>query len=152
MIGSLIVLVISFVLFVYWFRYTCLLILSAKPAKDYSLQVAETNGMAFPDVRRQLGDEPAVAQMRTLQESLERDYRILNYLLRHAKDLEVNGVSIEQHMLAVDYQIMKLFYGASRRLGIPGSRRALREMADIVSYLAQVIGERTVVVAATASR
>lgn len=152
MIGSLIVLAISFVLFVYWFRYTCLLILSAKPARDYSQQVAEANGMAFPDVRRQLGNEPEIAQLHTLQASLERDYRILNYLLRHAKDLEVNGVPIEQHMLAVDYQVMKMVDAASRRLGLSGSRRALREMADIVSYLAQVIGERTAVAAATAPR
>lgn len=48
MIGSILVLTVSLILFLYWFRYTCLLILSAKPAKDYSGQVAQVNQLSFP--------------------------------------------------------------------------------------------------------
>lgn len=152
MIGSLIILTVSFVLFAYWFRYTCLLILSAKPAKDYSEQVAANNRMAFPAVRRQLQAELAGGQLHALQASLDHDYRVINYLLRHAKDLDAEGAPVEQLMLAADYQVMKLLYAVSRWMGLPGARRALVEMADILSYFAHAIGERTVAAPGAVSR
>jgi len=34
MIASILIIIFSAVLFIYWFRYTCLLILSTKTAKD----------------------------------------------------------------------------------------------------------------------
>ena len=50
------ILVFSSILFVYWFRYTCLLILNTKTAQDFARQVAATNQLSFPDVQRHIDD------------------------------------------------------------------------------------------------
>ncbi len=38
-------------LFAYWFRYTCLLIVSAKTSRDYAAEVATANQLGFLEVQ-----------------------------------------------------------------------------------------------------
>ena len=45
----------SVLLLAYWFRYMCLLILSAKTTQDYAGQVATANQLSFLEVQSQLG-------------------------------------------------------------------------------------------------
>ena len=47
MIFNIGVSVISLALLVYWFRYTCLLLLRTKPVRDYSKQVVAANQLAI---------------------------------------------------------------------------------------------------------
>jgi hypothetical protein len=54
MISSFLMLVVTLALFAVWFRYTCVLILKSKPAKDYSLEVASANELNFVRVQRSL--------------------------------------------------------------------------------------------------
>ena len=54
LIATVTITVSSVVLFAYWFRYTCLLILSAKTARDYASDVAYSNKLGFPEVQAQL--------------------------------------------------------------------------------------------------
>ena len=145
MIGSILVLTVSLVLFLYWFRYTCLLILSAKPAKDYAEQVAQVNQLGFPEVRNELRGAAATANLSRLEASLERDFRLLNCLIRQAAESPLGGLALEERILVADYRIMKMWYMLTRPIAACQARHALSEMSDIVAHFANVMGERQAV-------
>ena len=145
MIGSILVLTVSLVLFLYWFRYTCLLILSAKPAKDYAGQVAQVNQLSFPEVRNELRGAAATANLSRLEASLERDFRLLNCLIRQAAESPLGGLALEERILVADYRIMKVWYMLTRLIAASQARQALAEMSDIVAHFASVMGERQAV-------
>jgi hypothetical protein len=142
MISSIVIIAFSAVLLVYWFRYTCLLILRTKPAVDYTPDVVAANQLAFPAIRARLEGKTEAAHLTPLDEALVRDYRLLTYLLEHSAGLQVGGFTLEQRMLMLDFKAMRIWYAFARRLAVPQARRALREMADIVDHLANAMGER----------
>jgi hypothetical protein len=125
---------------VYWFRYTCVLILRTRNAHDYAQQVAEVNRLSFVRAHEQL----ALIQSRpdayeSLHKSLDRDYRVISYLLRHTA---TQGGSLDEHMLRVDYQIMRACYYLAKPFSRSSARQALLERASIISHLANAMGER----------
>ena len=129
----------SAVLFGYWFRYTCLLILNAKTACDYAGQVAAAHQLSFPTVRARLNQASAI-DLNTLHAAIERDYATLTRLLEGAESTEL---SIEMRMLDARYKMMNAWCRASRSLAPGSARRALDEMCSTVAYFANVLGERT---------
>lgn len=143
MLASLIIIGFSLLLFLYWFRYTCLLVLSTKTAKDYTRQVARANQLEFPDVETNLRGTVAFETLDDIQRSLDRDYRLITGLLQHACDFQLGGVTLEQRMLMIDYRVMKLWYWLSKKLArAVQSKQALEEMAGIVAHFANTLGER----------
>src|SRR5271163_4257057 len=93
----------SVLLFGYWFRYTCLLILSAKTTRDYAAAVAHANQLGFLQVQSQL--QESVPDLDILKASLDRDYEVLTYLLKHASNTAQGAESIEKRMLAINYRL-----------------------------------------------
>ena len=143
MFGSTLILVISVLLFVYWFRYTCLLILSTRTARDYSRAVVEANGLTFGEMRNELVGSPAGAVLLDrVQCALDRDYRLVTYLLEHATAFRPEGQDFEEWMLRLDYRIMNVLYRFVRRVSEPVARRALLEMTSVLDHLANAMGER----------
>jgi len=142
MIASILIIVFSAVLFVYWFRYTCLLILSTKTTKDYTSLVASANQLELLETQESLrmGVEPE--RLDGLRASLENDYRVLTSLLRHAAEFQIGGYNIEQRMLMVDFACMQLWYGVCRRFSQSQAHQTLDEMSSIVSHFANAMGER----------
>ncbi len=140
MLVNLAIIACSLVLLVYWFRYTCLLILNTKSATSANSE--------FPYPRR-LGVETAFntkANSHTvdqLSELLARDYRLLTYLLRHTAALEVGGLTLEHRLLMLDFRLMQFWYSVARLLFPEQARKALKEMSEIVAYFGNAIGERT---------
>lgn len=147
MFVSIIIIAFSLMLFLYWFRYTCLIILNTKTVKDYTAQIATANQLEFPAIQAQL--RLAGAELNSLQASLDRDYQLVTSLLKHAAQFQVGGVNIEQRMLMIDYKVMKMVYGASQRFSrVNYATQALQEMSDIVAHFANSMGESS----ASASR
>lgn len=143
MIASVAIIVMSVMLFVYWFRYMCLLILSAKTTRDYAGQVAEANELQFLLIQDQLQRQDISKEpLDPIGRALDRDYRFLTYLLRHASGLQFGSDALENRMLMIDYKIMKVFYLITRNLYPRQARRALEEMSDIVGHFANSMGER----------
>ena len=142
MISSLVILVLSLILFAYWFRYSCLLIHKTAPAKDYAGQVAEANQLNFREVQRQLQTEEAARHLDHLHELLQRDYKFLSYLLSGVSSLPFRSLNIEQKMLVVDYALVRVWYFIGRRFSLRQSRLALEEMSSILNHFAQTVGER----------
>ena len=127
----------SVVLFVYWFRYSCLLILQDRAS--HALPQTIGAGLTFPAVQRLLKDgERRLELLDQLQRDLANDYRIVCFLLRCSPDTGVDP--IERRMLMLDYWIMQAWYSAARRLAPPQARKALEEISNIVSYFAYSVG------------
>src|SRR5579862_5683376 len=118
----------SVLLFAYWFRYTCLLILSARTTRDYAASVASANQLGFLQVQSMLRD-PASADLAALKDTLDRDFKVLTYLLKHAANPSGPDDVIEKRMLAIDYRLMSTWFAASRRFSPDAARRALDEMS-----------------------
>lgn len=144
MISSIFILVFSAVLFVYWFRYTCVLMLRSKTPLDYSARVVEANQLSYPSVELRLSEEGWDRELGQLVLSLKRDYRLLSYLLKHAAGMEFGGSTLEQSMLRIDFRIMQWWCKASRFVSPALSKAALREMAQVLHNFANTMGERVV--------
>ena len=126
----------SLLLLGYWFRYTCLLILSAKTTRDFAGEVAAANQLSFLEVQAQLranGD----ANLDQLNAALDRDYARLTRLLRPGQDCE-----LEDRMLRVSYRITRLWYRSAGRFSSGAARNSLDQMSMVISHLANSLGER----------
>ena len=136
MLASLLIIGFSLILLVYWFRYSCILLL-----RNFPLQTGfagpEDNRFSFAEVQKQLQSD---MQLDPLWKSLDRDYRMISYLLDHAPGLGLQN--FEDRLLVWDYQVMQLWYRFTRLVAPVQARRALVEMASVLSVLAQKIGEQ----------
>jgi hypothetical protein len=130
----------SLVLFCYWFRYTCLLILAAETPHDYSKEVAEANQLAFPEVRARLRQHD-VADLDCLHRLLERDFAILARLLEQTHTAAFDP-SFEDVMLRIHFRSMSTCFRLTSRKLQESSTAALEEMSRVVTHLANELGER----------
>ena len=138
---SIFIIVVSTVLFLYWFRYTCVLILKTRNAREHAQRVAEANHLSFVAAQQELAYAPQQSEsLDNLHKSLDRDYRMVSYLLRHAGTQ--GGRSLEEHLLRLDYHLVRACYYLARPFSRRTARRALAERASIISHLANAMGER----------
>ncbi|MDR3704267.1 MAG: hypothetical protein P4L56_31755 [Candidatus Sulfopaludibacter sp.] len=134
MVASVLIIGFSFVLLVYWFRYSCLLLLrSSVPAESAILD----QRFGFARVKEQL--QPG-ANLDALHQMLAHDYRLLTYLLEHAAGLNLD--SLEDRLLVVDYRVMQWYYRLTKTAAPEQARHALSEMAAVVGVLVQHMSEQ----------
>ena len=136
MFASVFIIIASSLLFLYWFRHTCLLIL-AQNSEEYSQKVTSTIRLSFPQVQDALQSTPQTTALDRVHASLEDDYRILTDLLQQA----VGKESIEHRVLAVDYKAMQVWYKMTRTRDLAMARKALSEMSSILSFFASELGQ-----------
>jgi hypothetical protein len=120
MVASILISVVSLVLLSYWFRYSCLLLLRSRAQQPGAVQKE--------------GD------LDPLRQAVERDYRLLTYLCQHAAGLA--DQSLEERILMLDFKLMRIWYRLTRTLAPAQARGALSEMAAVVAFLGQRIGEQ----------
>ncbi|HEV2201063.1 MAG TPA: hypothetical protein VGR73_14695 [Bryobacteraceae bacterium] len=137
LLATIVVTASSMALFGYWFRYTCLLILSTKTARDYAGEVAAANQLGFPEVRSQL--QASSPNLDRLRDALDRDYAVLSGLLKQAGSLEQSAM--EKWMLEANYRFLRSWYNTSRRFSPAAAARALDEMSQVIAHFANVMGE-----------
>ena len=139
LIVTLVITVSSVLMFGYWFRYTCLLILSAETTRDYAADIATANQLSFLQVQAELRSEQP-ADLNRLQASLDRDLAVVTYLIQHASAQGEWGM--EARMLKLNYRLMSTWCSVSQRFSPEAGRRALDEMSMIVSHFANSLGEQ----------
>ena len=143
LVATLIITASSILLFGYWFRSTCLLILSAKTARYYAGEVAAANQLGFLVAQAELtANTPNLDRLRDL---LDRDYAVLGRLLKTYPGDSV----MENRMLGINYQVMETWYRLNRRFSAAAARRAIEEMATVVAHMANAVGERAACAAAS---
>ena|SRR5579863_1288192 len=137
MLASILIIGFSLILFVYWFRYSCILLLRNFSEETVSTRPDAETRFSFAQVREQLKSD---LELDPLHQSLDRDYRMISYLLQHAPDLGLQ--SLEDRLLVLDYRVMRLYYRVTRTIAPLHARGALAEMATVLGILAQKIGEQ----------
>src|SRR5262249_50428328 len=147
LLATVIITASSALLFGYWFRYTCLLILSAKTTRDYAGDFAAANQLSFLEVEAQLRSGGA-ADLDGLLAALHRDYAVVTYLLDHASGKSSGADSVEFRMLEVNYRVMGAWYSISKRFSNTVAMKALEEMTMVVAHFANTMGERAEAAAA----
>jgi hypothetical protein len=128
----------SLAMFAYWFRYSCLLILSARTSRDYAASIAELHQLAFAAAQSSVRvatweDLPA------LKDSLDRDRYVLARLLEQRSGSDDAGV--ENQMLHAYYSVMKFTCSISQAFSPAAARHALAQMAEVLAHFANVVGE-----------
>jgi hypothetical protein len=144
MVASVLIILFSLALLIYWFRYSCLLILQAESARDTVDLGSDENEFAYPQVQAAIATASSRADLNKLEHLLERDYRIVENLLREAGGLQLGSMSIESRMLRIDYRLMRAWSALAGLAGLRHARHALQEQLDIVQYLANSVPEQTV--------
>ena len=129
----------SLLLLGYWFRYTCLLILSAKTTRDYAAEVAEANQLSFLEVQARLRAEVPAVNLDNLHAALDRDYARITELLKAGSGQDL---PLEDRMMQMNYRVTQMWYRATRRISSSAARNALDEMSMMVSHFANSMGER----------
>lgn len=138
MLASALIAVISLVFFVYWFRYTCVLLLHSSDRRVFALSVASANRLSFVGIHEQLVSGAEDLRLDELERTLDRDYRVLRYLLEHSAGLDVSMV--ERRLLGMDYRLMRCWYRLVRNSSARQARKALCEMSGILGYFAEKMG------------
>ena len=134
MIASILILIVSIALLIYWFRYCCLALL--RNYADRPSLVPE-NRFSFPQVRERVRTDP---DLDTLHRWLDRDYHVVTYLLQHAAGL--GEQSVEHRLLRLDYKLMRLWYRMTRTAAPQQARKALSERVAVLGCLARKMGEQ----------
>jgi hypothetical protein len=137
MLAGILIIALSLALFVYWFRYSCILILRNRSEIAAASLVARDNRFSYADVLERLQFDPALD---VLQASLEKDYSVLKYLIEHAAGLELE--SLEDRLLILDYRVMQIVYRLTHIAAPRQARKALSEMASVLGVLAYRIDEQ----------
>ncbi|HEU0120869.1 MAG TPA: hypothetical protein VFQ91_10115 [Bryobacteraceae bacterium] len=136
MVTSIVIIILSLAMFVYWFRYSCILILESSWNEEQAQVVAATNELTFGSITESLAAAESVEELDKLKDRLDRDLRLVASLLAKCPEVQEAGHSLECRMLMLDYKLMKAWYALTRSIAGPKAQQALREMAGIVGYMA----------------
>jgi len=136
MIVSILITAFSLVLLVYWFRYSCILLVRSSREGISTAPVTDPR-FAFPQAQLDLAVK---ADLRRVYLSLDRDFQLLKYLVEHAAGLRFE--SVDDRLLMLDYKVMRLWYRFARILAPERARAALVEMATVLNILVCHMSDR----------
>jgi len=137
MAASVVVIVFSSALLLYWFRYTCILLVRNGAEEVREASAAVQTSFSFGEVQKGLLNN---SELDPLHRSLQRDYHVLTYLVSHASGLAL--ASWEDRLLVWDYKLLQIWYAVTRTAAPEQARAALGEMAAVLGILAGRIGQR----------
>jgi hypothetical protein len=126
----------SLLLLAYWFRYTCLLMLTARTTQDFAVEIVAAHQLSFPEIQALLRSGASV-ELDQLSESLERDFAVVSRLVAHD-----SAAGIEDRMLGMNYSVAHMLFRVAGRFSPEIARQALQEMSDVVAHFANGLGER----------
>ena len=137
MLASILIIVFSLVLFVYWFRYCCTLLLRNSQEQIAALPAVADTRFGVAGVIERLRTEE---DLDPLHQALDRDYQVFAYLVQHAAGLEL--ASLEDRLLLLDYKLMHLWYRLTLTAAPRQAREALSQMASILNVLVHKMGHQ----------
>jgi len=143
---SILIIVTSLALCLYWFRYACKLILSTGVAEDCRAEVAAANQLSFFQIQQTLNNA-SVTSFDALKKSLLRDYALVHYMRRNSAAGESDG-AVEDCMLRLNFHLLSVSYAAVKLVSARRTRVVLDEMSQVVGYFANNFGQRAAGMAA----
>jgi len=142
MITSVVIIILSLAMFIYWFRYSCLLILDSRWSEEEAKAGAGSQDLGLAQLEVQLARAVTAVDLDRVRKSLDRDLQTVQKMARNCRELQVGGASLESRLLMIDYRIMQVWFAVTRPFAGPKAQNALREMGQIVAYLAAESGTR----------
>ena len=141
MITSAVIIILSLAMFVYWFRYSCVLILESGWSEDQAQVVASQNGLNFSSIDDLLARAESEQSRDRVKGLLDRDLELVLSLMSKCPVVQETGQSLECRMLMLDYRLMQTWYAVTRSIAGQKAHQALREMARIIGYMAGECGD-----------
>lgn len=142
MITSIVIILLSMAMFVYWFRYSCLLILEARWSEEEAKAGAGSQNLGIAQLEVELAQASTAVDLDRVRKGLDRDLQVVQTMARNCGELQVGGASLESRLLMIDYRMMQVWFVVTRPFASPKAQNALREMSQIVAYLAAESGTR----------
>ncbi len=137
MLASILIIAFSLVLFVYWFRYSCILLLRNAAEDSVTPAIEGDDRFRCAEVLASLKNGEALDP---LHQALARDFQIFHYLLEHAAGLELGA--FEDRLLVLDFKVMQFYYRATRFIFPEQARKALTEMATVLDLLTRKMSQQ----------
>lgn len=141
MVTSVVIIILSLAMFVYWFRYSCILILESSWNEEQAQVVAAQNKLSIGSITESLAQAVTAEELDKVKDLLDRDLNLVVSLLSKHPEFQEAGHSLECRMLMLDYKLMNAWYALTRTTAGPRAQNALREMAQVVGYIAGEYGE-----------
>jgi hypothetical protein len=135
MFASVLIIIFSTALLLYWFRYSCAMLL--QNGQSETLHTIDLATFRFGEIQNRLSTDTELEPLHAL---LRRDYQVLSYLAKNASGLNLDGM--EERLLVWDYKMMAFWYSLTQTAAPEQARQALREMASVLTLLAGRMGER----------
>ncbi len=142
---SVLILVMSAAMLVFWLRSACRSILAERFEQDFSAEVAEANQLEFLTIRKALADSAeGEVDYGGYLGALERDYEALTYLLRNAATVHIGSYTYQERLLVADFSLLRVWVRMKKTFGMSSWKSGLTEMATILEYFGNVVGHRLV--------
>ena len=132
---------LSVAMLLYWFHYSCVLILESDWNEDQARAIAGQKELIFHTVEDVLSRAQTTSDTDRVRDLLDRDLAAVVNMMSECESLRENGRSLESRMLMVNFHITKLRYAVARTSAGPKAHDALRVMSRIVGYLAGELGD-----------
>ena len=100
------------------------------------------NKLSIGSLNESLAQAVTTEELDKVKDLLDRDLRLVVSLLSKHPEFQEAGHSLECRMLMLDYKLMNAWYAVSRSTAGPRAQNALREMAQVVGYMAGEYGDQ----------
>ena len=142
MITSIVIIILSLALFLYWFRYSCLLILESRLNEEEAQIRVGNDSQENIDAHwdQQLAQASSLSDLQQVRHALNQDLRLIQDLAQRQDGEQTAAPSLESRLLVIDYHLLQISVAFTQFLGVPKALSAVREMSRIVGYLAAESG------------
>ena len=134
------ILALSMAIFFFFFQAACQRILCRQFEREFSLAIANVIRLEFPSLLKALGDPGATVDYSRLPRMLKCDFNALTYLLKSTAGAH-QRCSREERLLMLYFRWQMISLAARRILKVDEKKAAL-ELASVLHYFANVVGQR----------
>jgi hypothetical protein len=139
-VWTILTLIISLGLCLFYFQAACEKILAHRFKEEYFRSIASANRLEFPFVRRAVEEFDAPVDYPWIRMALKCDYLALTYLLKNAANSKHRYARNEVLLIAY-FRTILLVLGVLHVLKMP-ERRSIVKLTEILRHFADVVGER----------
>lgn len=132
----------ALVVFFYWFRYNCTVVLRRRVSVEHARHVASANQLSFAELGSRLDDFER-PQLMEADQALAREYEILVCLLRYTSPVQPPVFTFDQRLLMADFAVQQWWFRATSRWLTGPARQSLHERINILMHFAHLMGKRT---------
>ena len=140
MMLAVLILILSTAMIFFYFQATCQNILREQFNRKCFRSIVNAHGLEFVALQSALGDTGTAVDYRQLREMLKCDYLALTYLLKTVANAKQH-TSTNERLLIVYFHWLSFSLAARCLLGV-GEKQAIRRLASVLEYFANVLGQR----------